>query len=59
MTRTVKYSVLFSLLTLLGFFAVEVGGKTSIHPVQYGVIGFALVLFNIALVWFYRDLRRA
>lgn len=43
--RTVKYSVLFSLLTLLGFFAVEVGGRTSIHPVQYMVIGFALCVF--------------
>jgi len=49
-TRTVKYSVLFSLLTLLGFFAVEVGGKTSIHPVQYMVIGFALCLFYTLLL---------
>ncbi len=48
--RTVKYSVLFSLLTLLGFFAVEVGGKASIHPVQYGVIGFALCLFYTLLL---------
>lgn len=48
--RTVKYSVLFSLLTLLGFFAVEVGGKTSIHPVQYIVIGFALCLFYTLLL---------
>jgi inner membrane protein len=48
--RTVKYSVLFSLLTLLGFFAVEVGGKTSIHPVQYMVIGFALCLFYTLLL---------
>jgi inner membrane protein len=49
-TRSVKYSVLFSLLTLLGFFAVEIGGKTSIHPVQYGVIGFALCLFYLVLL---------
>jgi len=48
--RTVKYSVLFSLLTLLGFFAVEVGGKTSIHPVQYMVIGFALCIFYTLLL---------
>jgi inner membrane protein len=48
--RTVKYSVLFSLLTLLGFFAVEVGGKTSIHPVQYTVIGFALCIFYVLLL---------
>jgi inner membrane protein len=48
--RTVKYSVLFTLLTLLGFFAVEVGGKTSIHPVQYIVIGFALCIFYTLLL---------
>ena len=48
--RTVKYSVLFSLLTLLGFFAVEVGGKSSIHPVQYMVIGFALCIFYTLLL---------
>jgi len=48
--RSVKYSVLFSILTLLGFFAVEVGGKSSIHPVQYGVIGFALCLFYLVLL---------
>ena len=49
-TRSVKYSVLFSMLTLLGFFAVEVGGKTSIHPVQYLVIGFALCIFYLLLL---------
>jgi inner membrane protein len=49
-TRSVKYSVLFSLLTLLGFFAVEVGGGTSIHPVQYLVIGFALCIFYALLL---------
>ncbi len=48
--RSVKYSVLFSLLTLLGFFAVEVGAGASIHPVQYGVIGFALCLFYTLLL---------
>jgi inner membrane protein len=48
--RSVKYSVLFSLLTLLGFFAVEVGANAAIHPVQYGVIGFALCLFYTLLL---------
>lgn len=48
--RSVKYSVLFSMLTLLGFFAVEVGGKSSIHPVQYLVIGFALCIFYLLLL---------
>ena len=38
------------MLTLLGFFAVEVGGKTSIHPVQYLVIGFALCIFYLLLL---------
>jgi inner membrane protein len=49
-TRSVKYSVLFSLLTLLGFFAVEVSGRTSIHSVQYLVIGFALCIFYTLLL---------
>ena len=49
-TRSVKYSVLFSLLTFLGFFAVEVGGRSPIHPVQYVVIGFALCLFYTLLL---------
>jgi inner membrane protein len=49
-TRTVKYSILFSLLTLLGFFAVEVGGETSIHALQYVVIGFALCIFYMLLL---------
>jgi inner membrane protein len=48
--RSVKYSVLFSLLTFLGFFAVEVGGRSTIHPAQYVIIGFALCLFYTLLL---------
>lgn len=49
-TRSVKYAVLFALLTFLGFFAVEVGCHAQIHPVQYVVIGFALCLFYTLLL---------
>lgn len=48
--RSVKYAVLFALLTFLGFFAVEVACEGSIHPVQYVVIGFALCLFYVLLL---------
>jgi inner membrane protein len=48
--RSVKYAVLFSLLTFLGFFAVEVGCRAQIHPVQYVVVGFALCLFYALLL---------
>ena len=49
-TRSVKYAVLFALLTFLGFFAVEISCEGSIHPVQYVVIGFALCLFYVLLL---------
>ncbi|HSM75961.1 MAG TPA: cell envelope integrity protein CreD, partial [Desulfobacterales bacterium] len=49
-TRSVKYAVLFALLTFLGFFAVEVGCGSQIHAVQYVVIGFALCLFYTLLL---------
>jgi len=48
--RSVKYSLIFSLLTFLGFFAVELATGSSIHPVQYIVIGFALCLFYLLLL---------
>jgi inner membrane protein len=61
-TRSLKYSVLFLLLTFLTFFFAEVMSKQKIHPVQYIMVGFGLVLFyllllslseHIAFVWAY------
>jgi len=49
-TRSVKYSMLFTVLTLVGFLVVEHGGRRPIHPVQYLVIACALCLFYLLLL---------
>ncbi|MBI5216560.1 MAG: cell envelope integrity protein CreD [Ignavibacteriae bacterium] len=48
--RTVKYAIMFIALTFLAYFLTEVLGKILLHPVQYGLIGFALVLFYALLL---------
>lgn len=49
-TRSVKYAVLFILLTFLTFFLVEVLKKLKVHPIQYLLVGFAIVLFYLLLL---------
>ncbi len=48
--RSVKYAVLFILLTFFGFFLFEVVCQLKIHPVQYGMIGAAICLFYLLLL---------
>jgi inner membrane protein len=48
--RTVKYAIMFIALTFLTFFMVEVLSKKVIHPFQYTLIGFALVVFYTLLL---------
>lgn len=48
--RTVKYALLFIGITFMSFFAIEVLNKKLIHPVQYILIGLALVLFYTLLL---------
>jgi inner membrane protein len=48
--RAVKYAALFALVTFVGFFAVEHGGRLSIHPVQYIVVAFGLCVFYALLL---------
>ena len=48
--RTVKYSILFIGLTFLSFFLVEILTKKVLHPIQYLLIGMALVLFYSLLL---------
>ena len=48
--RVAKYSILFIGLTFMLFFMVEVMAKKFIHPVQYLLVGFALVVFYILLL---------
>lgn len=48
--RTAKYAIMFIALTFLTFFMMELLGKKVIHPVQYLLIGFALLLFYTLLL---------
>ena len=50
--RSVKYAVLCILLTFVAFFLIETTNKKSVHPLQYGLIGLALVLFYTLLLSF-------
>ncbi len=49
-TRSVKYCIMFIILTFLTFFFVEVLNKKRIHPIQYLLVGFAICLFYVLLL---------
>jgi inner membrane protein len=49
-TRSVKYAVLIIFLTFIVFFMVEITRKYRVHPVQYLLIGAALILFYALLL---------
>jgi inner membrane protein len=48
--RAVRYGFLFVLLTLGGFFLFELLKGKPVHPLQYLLIGFAVVLFFLLLL---------
>lgn len=48
--RSMKYGVLFLLLTFLTFFLYEVFNPFSLHPLQYLLVGAALCLFYLLLL---------
>ena len=48
--RSVKYALLCIMLTFSAFFLVETIYKRSLHLVQYGLAGLALVLFYTLLL---------
>jgi len=48
--RTVKYAFMFIGLTFLSFFIIEILNQKVIHPIQYLLIGFGLVLFYTLLL---------
>lgn len=48
--RTIKYAILVIVLTFLIFFFSELRSKRKIHPLQYILVGLALVLFYSLLV---------
>jgi inner membrane protein len=50
--RVARYSILFIVLTFMVFFFVEVMNKVFIHPIQYLLVGIALVVFYTLLLSF-------
>jgi inner membrane protein len=48
--RTIKYGMLFILLTFLSFFLFEVKAKLQLHPFQYLLIGSANCMFYLLLL---------
>lgn len=48
--RTLKYAILFILVAFVGFFLVEVITKVRIHPIQYALVGMAIVIFYLLLI---------
>jgi len=48
--RTVKYAFLLIALTFIVYFFFEVLKKQKVHPLQYGLVGSALVVFFILLL---------
>ncbi len=49
-TRSVKYALLFIALTFLVMFFTEITGAKKIHPIQYLIVGIALVIFYSLLI---------
>lgn len=48
--RSAKYSLMFIVLTFVVFFFIEIISKKRIHPVQYLLVGIALILFYSLLL---------
>ncbi|MEZ4771946.1 MAG: cell envelope integrity protein CreD [Bacteroidia bacterium] len=48
--RSVRYAILFIGFTFLAFFFIEVLNRIFIHPVQYILVGIALVVFFVLLL---------
>ena len=50
--RSIRYAILFIGFTFLVFFFIEVLNKVFIHPVQYILVGVALIVFYTLLISF-------
>jgi len=48
--RSMKYAILFIVLTFTVFFFVEIMKKLKVHPIQYVLVGFSLCLFYLLLL---------
>lgn len=49
-TRTLKYSILFLMLTFMTFFFAETITRQRIHPIQYLMVGCSLIIFYLLLL---------
>ncbi|MDP3975907.1 MAG: inner membrane CreD family protein, partial [bacterium] len=49
-SRSLKYAMLFLLLTFTSYFLFEVLSKMRIHPLQYLFVGFAMCVFYLLLL---------
>jgi inner membrane protein len=48
--RSVKYSLLFVTLTFLLYFFIEILQKKKVHPLQYVLVGLAIIIFYTLLL---------
>jgi len=48
--RTAKYALMFIVFTFLAFFITEVMHRLRVHPVQYLLIGLAIIIFYTLLL---------
>ena len=48
--RTAKYAIMFITFTFLSFFLIELLNQKVIHPIQYLLIGFSLLVFYTLLL---------
>jgi inner membrane protein len=48
--RSIRYAILFIIFTFLVFFFIEVLNNVFIHPIQYILVGIALVVFYTLLL---------
>lgn len=48
--RSAKYALLILFLTFITYFLVEILSKKKIHPIQYGIVGLALIIFYTLLL---------
>ncbi len=49
-SRALKYAIVLIALTFLAFLLIDVLAKTPFHPVHYGLVSFALILFYLLLL---------
>lgn len=50
--RSIQYAILFIVFTFLVFFFIEIINKVFIHPIQYILVGIALIVFYSLLLSF-------